>query len=225
MARSWKGSSYSNPNSMAVESRDLSAPTIKHVPFRVAPATSACGQRLQQHEQHGQMHWPLLCVANRWQAAFSGKLNIYSRRCLRPLEGFVDPPTPEAHMTLIAETGSSLVHRQMSELLWQNCRRRSLMMRWLHTKTPEHVRHSLTDTCTQVAWSAIPHTHMPFPAMQHTRQERLQLMCLGTGASDVGFRPKATMDHTYCIRMCEHTHTQFSLSNLTVPHCLNPRLK
>lgn len=150
------------------------------------------------------MHRPLLCVANRWHAAFCGKLNIYSQHCLRPFEGFVDPPTTAAHMTLIAETGSSLVHRQMSELLWQNCKLRSQMMRWLHTKAPEHVRHSLIDTCTQVAWSAVPHTDMPFSAMQCTR---FHPMILGMGASDVGFKPKATAENKLYMDVHTQTHT------------------
>ncbi len=45
-------------------------------PSRWLPPMSPLGQR-QQQEQHVQMHWPLLCVANRWQAAFSAKLNIF----------------------------------------------------------------------------------------------------------------------------------------------------
>lgn len=171
------------------------------------PVLLVCPSGWLQQEQLGQMHQPLLCEANRWHAAFCGKLNIYSQHCLRPFEGFVDPPTTAAHMTLIAVTGSSLVHGQMSELLWQNCRLRSQMMRWLHTKTPEHVRHSLTDTCTQVAWSAVPHTDMPFPAMQRTRQERFHLMFLGTRASDVGFKSKATAENILYMDVHTQTHT------------------
>ena len=164
----------------------------------------SCPHYVQPKQQCVQRHWPLLCEANRWQVAFSGKLNIFAA-LPETLRGFLPIPQPlQLTWPWLKELEALSYRGRCQSCLGRTAAGGHWGKKACDAQHEWHL-HTLDLSSHTQTWPLscrVHHTHFIWVSYY--------VWALEHQMSAVGFRLKPTMVHIYSIQM----HWQLSLSNL-----------